>query len=1054
MVTYLTRVLAELTITTDIKPIQNSGTATHSVTRFNTLWSRLGSPIQDHVVRLLTTLLWMAGLMASAHLYAGEPVQLRNSFAGYLSFELAAGAFRNSDTNTCSLNSTASGTLATFPAGSTVTHAFLYWTGSYNSATQNPDYDVTFNNISVSADRRYTDLFVSNGTNYEFFNGIADVTSIVQTYGAGTYTMRNLSVNTGSPHCNNSTVTAGWAMVVIYENAAEPLRVLNIFDGFQHYQGSSITLTPNNFVVANTPSGKHAHITWEGDEGNSTSLNGFSETLTFQGNVLTDATNPANNQFNSRSNIYGTQTLGLDVDAYDIGNKLVAGETSVSTYYSSGQDLVFLSAEIISVANAPVADLAISSSSANSVNTQNNYPLVFNVSNNGPIASGNFSTDITLPSSMNYTGFSGTNWSCNLLSGSTYRCNYTGSVAKDASAPALTINTYVPYSAANSLSITATVTGSLFDNIQANDSLTKVISLNKPLFDTSIKTLEDLNGGTVNPGDTLRYTLSIKETGGVAASQFSITDNIPANISSYAWVNLPAGSDDQSSTTGGSNGTGLIDLRNLSIAANGTLTLVYDAVVSNSASNGAAIANSFNILLDGTNAQNINANTVYIAGNTNGLTYNKPLYINTTTTLSRSAPAISTSNILAENGGSVTYALNPTLQKNLILSGQYAAYPITLNLATTGTRNRTISYSITLGYGTNSLTNTIATFSTTQTLTPSPDTYIYNLDVAGTSNIPAGNKIFLNITNTTFTNRTRELEIFSLNNGQATFVGLQASTVIAVDSLAITDAANNPITNAYTGEPLNISTTISDPFGEADISNVLLEIYDANGNLVSTLNATSLSLTDSDASLATKTFTFNYTPNATTANAGMWKFRVVAQEGNEGWVEAYASQLFEIKIPVPEIILNKTLQVISDPVNGTQNPKAIPGAIVQYSISAINQGKGATDNNSVVIADAIPDNTTLLVNDFDASTSGPIKFVDGISPANSGLSYTFSALNSTSDNIEFSSDGTDYTYTPSADANGADNNIRFFRIRPSGAMGAASVTAQPQFEFHYKVTLH
>jgi trimeric autotransporter adhesin len=235
---------------------------------------------------------------------------------------------------------------------------------------------------------------------------------------------------------------------------------------------------------------------------------------------------------------------------------------------------------------------------------------------------------------------------------------------------------------------------------------------------------------------------------------------------------------------------------------------------------------------------------------------------------------------------------------------------------------------------------------------------------------------------------------------------------------------------------------------------VLLQISDANGAAVTTLNAASLGLNDSDTNAATKTFTFNYTPTATTANAGMWKFRVVAQEGSEGWVEAYASQLFEIKIPVPNIVLNKTLSVISDPINGSNNPKAIPSAVVQYSISAINQGKGATDNNSVVIADAVPDNTALLVSNFDGSTNGPIKFVDGTTPNNSGLIFTFNALNNSSDSLEFSTDGTDYTYIPSADTNGVDNNIRFFRIRPSGAMGAASVTVQPQFEFHYKVTLH
>lgn len=998
-------------------------------------------------------MLWLGCCMATFQAQAGEAVQLRNSYAGYISFELAAAGFRNSTSDSCSANNTATGMLNNLPAGSNITHAFLYWTGSYNSASQSPDYNVTFNNVSVSADRRYTDVFSSGGTNYEFFNGIADVTAIVQSQGAGSYTMTNMTFNTGSPHCGNSTVAGGWALVVIYENASEPLRVLNIFDGFQHYQGSSITLIPNNFVVAATPSGKHAHITWEGDEGNSTSLNGFSETLTFQGNVLTDATNPANNQFNSRSNIYTAQTLGLDVDAYDIGNKLIAGETSVSTYYSSGQDLVFLSAEIISVANAPVADLSISSPSANSVNSQTNYPLVFNISNNGPIASGNFSTDISLPSGMSYTGYSGTNWSCSPLSASSYRCNYSGSITKNASAPALTINTYVAYSAANSLTVSASVTGSLFDNIQANNNLNKVITLNKATFETSLKSVEDLNGGTVNPGDTLRYTLSIKESSGIALNDFSVTDNLPANISSYSFVSLPAGSSNQSTTTGGSNGTGLIDLRNLSIAANGTVNIVYDAVVSSSAANGEAISNSFDILVGAISAQTINATTLYVAGNSNGMIYNKPLYLDSGNYLSRSAPTADTSITLTE-GSSTTFTLNPALQKNLTISNVYGAIPVNLWLNRSSANNNNRSYTISLGYGINSATTTIGSQVISNEAQNTVAT-LKNLSIALNNNItiPAGNKIFLTIINNSTGSRQRNLDIHTLSTSPS-FVGLQASTVIAVDNLTLTDSANNAVTSLYTGEALKITSTVSDPFGEADISNVLLEIYDANGALVNTLNAATLSLADSDASAATKTFTFNYTPVATLSNAGMWKFRIVANEGNEGWVSAYASQLLEIKVPVPDVVLTKTPLVISDPVNGTNNPKAIPGAVVQYSIVAINQGKGATDNNSVVIADAVPENTSFIVSNFDGSTNGPLKFSDAASPNNSGLSYNFSALNSSTDGLEFSLDGTDYSYSPVADVNGTDSNIRFFRIRPTGAMGAAGSTNLPQFEFKYKVTLH
>ena len=62
----------------------------------------------------------------------------------------------------------------------------------------------------------------------------------------------------------------------------------------------------------------------------------------------------------------------------------------------------------------------------------------------------------------------------------------------------------------------------------------------------------------------------------------------------------------------------------------------------------------------------------------------------------------------------------------------------------------------------------------------------------------------------------------------------------------------------------------------------------------------------------------------------------------------------------------KTSVVVWDPINETNNPKAIPGATVQYSITLTNLG--ATDANDVNISDAIPANTTFC----DSANSGEL----------------------------------------------------------------------------------
>ncbi len=155
-------------------------------------------------------------------------------------------------------------------------------------------------------------------------------------------------------HCSTPYCSTGWALVIMYENAQEPLRVLNIFNGFRNFWNNSITLTPNNFAVADNPaalSGKHAHITWEGDADIYSS-----ENLPCNGSVSSGSGNSQGNQFNSYSNSTAISTSGVNIDIYNIGNYLSAGSQSVTPVYTSGQDRVCLTAEIIRVPNCDIAD--------------------------------------------------------------------------------------------------------------------------------------------------------------------------------------------------------------------------------------------------------------------------------------------------------------------------------------------------------------------------------------------------------------------------------------------------------------------------------------------------------------------------------------------------------------------------------------------------------------------------------------------------------------------------------------------------------------------------
>lgn len=137
------------------------------------------------------------------------------------------------------------------------------------------------------------------------------------------------------------------------------------------------------------------------------------------------------------------------------------------------------------------------------------------------------------------------------------------------------------------------------------------------------------------------------------------------------------------------------------------------------------------------------------------------------------------------------------------------------------------------------------------------------------------------------------------------------------------------------------------------------------------------------------------------------------------------------------LVIQKTSTVISDPVNGTTNPKAIPGAIVEYTITVRNEGSRAVESNTLVLLDQMPANLAFM-------TTTPVTFANGTTTSGLG---TFNAATM----VRYSStQGTagPFTYTPTG---AADPNVRVIRIAPSGTMsGASSATVQPSFTIRFR----
>jgi uncharacterized repeat protein (TIGR01451 family) len=353
--------------------------------------------------------------------------------------------------------------------------AQLYWAASGNT----PDYTVTFDGVNTTAPagRRYASATAGGGYNY--FSGAADVTSLVAATGNGVYTFNDLSIDNGDPWCSAQGVVGGFALLVIYSHPSEAYRMLNLYEGFQYFKNNGISLTLNNFAIPNPlpagATGRIGHITWEGDP----TLSGGGEDLLFNGYEVTDAINPSGNQFNSASNVTGdTASYGIDFDAYTVKSPVIqAGQTSATTTYRSGQDMVLLSAEIAALPYVPGADLTLAMTRSGALQVGSSTDYTITVSNAGnDVETGPVTVVDTLPAGLALVSARGSGWNCGSAAGSggqtIVTCSGTEPVASKASMPALTI-TVNPAATGNYVN-SATVSGKSSDvnpnNNAASDS--------------------------------------------------------------------------------------------------------------------------------------------------------------------------------------------------------------------------------------------------------------------------------------------------------------------------------------------------------------------------------------------------------------------------------------------------------------------------------------------------------------------------------------------------------------------------------------------------------
>ena len=969
---------------------------------------------------------------------------------GNINFVTTGGSLRNSP-NTgapCTVNSTSAQQLTGIPANRTVRNAYLYWGASGNA----PDANVTLNGNSVTASRTFTRTF-NNGTAFNFYGGFADVTSIVAPLGNSTYTFGNLNVSTGSPWCASQAVVGGWSLIVIYEGAAERLRAINLYDGLDYFYGSQVTLTPDGFrIPATNIDGRVAVFTLEGDPQNSESSGGFSESMRFNGFTLDDGlvptgSDPATQQFDGTINTRGVITsYGIDVDQYDVSARLSPGQTSATTVYSAGADLVLLMAQVVSATSDPAVNLGITASHAGSFVVGQTGQYTINVSNAAGFEreDNTVRVNATLPAGFTFNAGTGTGWSCSAAA-QVVTCTHAPILNAGASFPPLTLRVNVLEAAVPSVDFTATVSSTSFDSVPANNTATDPTNIQFPDLSTSTKTVQDLNGGEADPGDTLRYTITLIESAGFGATGVTVTDHIPANVTFNGFVSIPAGASSSfSPPPNGDNDMGVITVSGISVPANTTRTVVFDVVVAN-VSPGASIDNEATI----TNPQGPDATpaapTVQVSPSQVPVSGTKQLYVwSNPERLTRTRPTGAHDPItISGNNDSETFTLSPALQTALTLNP--GNFTVNLLLARTGgsfftPTSRTVTVSLRNSAIAGDIASSSQSFSSTST-----NMYTFTLSTPGIT-VPAGSTFSLVVNNNSGNSSNRSVSLTPYSGSNYSRVDLNSATVINVNSVTTWNAAFNGGAAQDTfapGATVFVRALISDPFGSFDISSARITVLDPASNTVVNnvlMTAQGAPATCNSTSAATCLFQHQFTLPSS-APPGGWTVRVTGFEGVEG-VQDIGIGAFTVAIPQPALTILKTSTVLSDPVNLGVNPRRIPNAVVRYDITITNSGPGVVDAGTLVITDLVPANSSMYV----LGAGNPVAFFNGTTP--SGL--TFNAAS----HVSYSSAGTSgpWNYTPMPDANGFDPAVRAVRIAPAGVMNAAG-SGNPSFTVQFRVRI-
>ncbi|WP_426951623.1 beta strand repeat-containing protein [Bacillus mycoides] len=497
------------------------------------------------------------------------------------------------------------------PAGSTILYAELVWGGNYLSRDQNITSvlgnpvsfttPVSTYSITPSAVTASNQTFVSGSVTFGFYTRSADVTSLVQAAGSGSYTTGSVPGLVDPLDASNGAInSAGWTLIVAYQNGSLPARNLTIYVAGNRVSvetGSADVSVSGFLTPAGGPvSGRLFLSSTEGDadltgdqalfgpnfsslnalSGPNNAVNNFfgSQINNAAGNLDTTGTFGTRNQSASTSTNISAGRQGWDITSIDISPYLTNSQVSAAIRLTTNGDAYMLNTVGLQI-NINSPNIQATKSVNKSVATIGDIlTYTVTVPNTGLLPANNVTFTDVLPNGTSFIPGSVTIDNVPQTNANPAAGISLGTINNGSSRTVTFQATVVSLPSQNPISNTANITfqytpiagGTTFNGIATSNSAGTQINL------ADINGTKSVNKIFTDIGETLTYSIALANIGNIAATSVVYTDPIPSGTTF-----IPGSVTVNGVTQAGANPANGISIG--SIAANSTTTVSFQVFV-------------------------------------------------------------------------------------------------------------------------------------------------------------------------------------------------------------------------------------------------------------------------------------------------------------------------------------------------------------------------------------------------------------------------------------------------------------------------------------------